>query len=585
MALSLPGITQEHLLALAMTRAAVLLVIDASGNTLFAHGDTQKLLGSPPADLIGAPLPPLLSAAARRTLAALLDELRRNGTTRPMEMAVGAVAEPVRVLMGGRIVRAGGQETLCLTLEIIDTVALSSLPLTAAAEAAAADAVPPGIAPHGIAPHGLAPADSAAQRPLKDGGPVHRDPETALLSADDFSRSASRLLTENTTDDLSLMLVSLPQLTSLLAAVDKRRRSAVMNRLGQIFSASAKNDNAARLADGLFALVHDSTTSAAAVTETIRLLLGKVVPPGQAVTIGSSTVALDDHALPPEQLTRAFSYTLNQFVANGGRLSQTTLSGNFQEMLTSTVSRMTGIQDFLRSNDLVLAFQPIVWLLDQNIHHQEALTRLKSGESPFAMVTFAEETGFIADLDLAVCRRAIDVLEANPGAHDIAINLSARSLESDAFLTSMENLLSGMKTRRNRLLFELTESARVHDLDRTAGALERLRQQGHQICIDDFGAGAAGLHYVRQLPVDIVKIDGGYVRNITADTRDRALVKSMVDLCRSIGVGLIAEMVETQEQAQVLKRLGITYGQGWHYGRPNPVPMQRKGDGNWPRKG
>ncbi|MFD2264317.1 EAL domain-containing protein [Lacibacterium aquatile] len=559
-ALAEAGISHEHLIALAMTRAAVLLVIDATGTTIFAYGETERLLNQSPQGLIGASLPALLNAPARRGLMQLLEELRSSAVTPPKEIQVGTASDPIPVLIGGRIVRAGGYETLCLTLEVI---------VRAPVQAAPSRAIAPIMEEK---PQAGSPPDALS----------HRDAETALLNEHDFADRSTAMMRADINGDLSLTLVTLPQLEATLAPLDAKRRSAVMLRLGQILTASAKNDNAARLAGNMFALVHDSATTPEAVTELIRVLLSKVTPPGQSpAAINSAEVALDAVTIPPEQLARAFAYTINRYVSNGGRLTHTSLSGSFQEMLQSTVSRMSGIQDFLRSNDLILAFQPIVWMLDQNTHHQEALTRLKSGESPFSMVTFAEETGFIAELDISVCKRVIDVLESNPAAHDIAVNLSARSLESDAFLASLDNLLTNMQTKRQRLLFELTESARVDNVERVANALSRLKAHGHQICIDDFGAGAAGLHYVRQMPVDIVKIDGGYVRNITSDTRDRALVKSMVDLCRTIGVGLIAEMVETHEQAQILNRLGITYGQGFLYGRPQATPLNRKSGPSW----
>lgn len=560
-ALAVAGISHEHLIALAMTRAAVLLVIDGTGNTIFAYGETERLLGKHAQDLIGSSLPALLSVTARRALMQLLEELRTSAVTPPKEIQVGSQDDPISVLIGGRIVRAGGYETLCLTLEVIVREPVEARPSRA-----------------------IAPIAHDTEKPETTGPSAlsHRDTETALLSEHDFADRSIELMRGDVNGDLSLTLVSLPQLEATLAPLDAKRRSAVMLRLGQILTASAKNDNAARLAGNMFALVHDSSTTPEAVTELIKVLLSKVTQPGQVPPpVNSAAVVLDAVTIPPEQLARAFAYTINRYVSNGGRLTHSSLSSSFQEMLQSTVSRMSGIQDFLRSNDLILAFQPIVWMLDQNTHHQEALTRLKSGESPFSMVTFAEETGFIAELDIAVCKRVIEVLESNPAAHDIAVNLSARSLESDAFLASLDNLLSNMQTKRQRLLFELTESARVDNVERVANALGRLKSHGHQICIDDFGAGAAGLHYVRQMPVDIVKIDGGYVRNITTDTRDRALVKSMVDLCRTIGVGLIAEMVETNEQAQVLNRLGITYGQGWLYGRPQPTPLNRKSGSSW----
>ncbi len=110
---------------------------------------------------------------------------------------------------------------------------------------------------------------------------------------------------------------------------------------------------------------------------------------------------------------------------------------------------------------------------------------------------------------------------------------------------------------------------RIKDLQATNTVLQVLRADGHKICLDDFGAGAASFPYIQALEVDYVKIDGAYVKRMETHPRDRAILKAMVGLCRDLGVGTVAEMVETESQAKALVDLGVDYAQGYLFGRPS----------------
>ena len=101
--------------------------------------------------------------------------------------------------------------------------------------------------------------------------------------------------------------------------------------------------------------------------------------------------------------------------------------------------------------------------------------------------------------------------------------------------------------------------------------IEKIRERGHQVCLDDFGAGAAGFHYLRDFPADIVKIDGSYVKRAGRTERDTTILKGMVDLCSSLGTETVAEMIENESVAKRMKSFGITYGQGYYFGKPVPL--------------
>ena len=115
----------------------------------------------------------------------------------------------------------------------------------------------------------------------------------------------------------------------------------------------------------------------------------------------------------------------------------------------------------------------------------------------------------------------------------------------------------------------------IGDLDVASAIIRRLKSLGHAVCLDDFGAGAASLDYLRRLDIDIVKIDGRYVQALRRGGRDAVLLKHIVALCSDLGMTTIAEMVETRDAANLLRDLGVELGQGWHFAKPLPKPQWR----------
>jgi EAL domain-containing protein (putative c-di-GMP-specific phosphodiesterase class I) len=121
-------------------------------------------------------------------------------------------------------------------------------------------------------------------------------------------------------------------------------------------------------------------------------------------------------------------------------------------------------------------------------------------------------------------------------------------------------------------MFELTESAALDDLAQADRHLQALRAQGCEICLDDFGAGAASLAYLQQLRLDVVKIDGRYIRDLQHGGREATFVKHLVKMCGELGIRTLAEMVETQDAEDAVRRAGVDMAQGWLYGEPTDLP-------------
>jgi len=160
------------------------------------------------------------------------------------------------------------------------------------------------------------------------------------------------------------------------------------------------------------------------------------------------------------------------------------------------------------------------------------------------------------------------------GKIKLAANVSGRTITSPSFMQAVARHAKAGGLG-GRLMFEITESAAIDDLGVAENHVQALQAQGFQVCLDDFGAGAASYAYLQQLSVDIVKIDGAYVRESTRSGRDGAMIRHLVGLCRELKVATVAEMVETQSVEDSLRVAGVDYAQGWLYGQPDATPRMK----------
>jgi EAL domain-containing protein (putative c-di-GMP-specific phosphodiesterase class I) len=238
-------------------------------------------------------------------------------------------------------------------------------------------------------------------------------------------------------------------------------------------------------------------------------------------------------------------------------------------LMVETTARIANLRQILDRGEFDLAHQPIVRFQTGKIHHTEALIRFRDGGPPNQWIALAEAADIVTELDLAVCRRAIDLAEMMPpGASSFAVNLSGRSLESGEFVAKLHNMLSRHPNLPSHVMFELTETAVVRDIEAVDHAVQGLRTLGFKVCLDDFGAVATSIHYLRSVKVDYVKIDGLFARSCLRNPNDRSILSHVIALCRGTGAGVIVEMIETAEQAEAFRALGADFAQGYFFGAP-----------------
>ena len=273
---------------------------------------------------------------------------------------------------------------------------------------------------------------------------------------------------------------------------------------------------------------------------------------------------------------KAVVYSITQYSRRkGDDFSIEQLTTDLDDLVRDTAFKVDGFRTMVEDGSFDVAFQPIVELETGRQQHFEALVRFgenKFDVSPYEFITFAEAIGLIHEFDLAMCRKVLLFLAGRSGRRagcTVAVNLSADSLATPTFAASLETLLSEHSGVRDRLMFEITETVRISDLQSVNQSIQQLRWAGHKVCLDDFGAGAAAFQYLRTLDVDVVKIDGDYVKNAYATCKGKKFLKAMAGLLTELGISIIAEMVEDEKHLPMIRDCGILFGQGYLFGKPS----------------
>jgi EAL domain-containing protein (putative c-di-GMP-specific phosphodiesterase class I) len=391
-----------------------------------------------------------------------------------------------------------------------------------------------------------------------------------LISREDFEQAASSLLqqAELAGVALSVDLLELTGLKAALGSLPTGEAEAVRRKVAAVLQAASYGGApAAALGPESFAMLRAGQANLDSLLKHIQDVAG----PG----VGLSSGALSLNPETPAEGLRAIRYALDRCLEEGPPAA----AASFETALRKTVADTAKFKDSLKAGRFELVYQPVVDLKTRRLHHYEALTRFGGDEGPAATIRLAEELGLVAELDITVIRTVAAALREAPPEIRVAANVSAFSLMQPGFVQQVIQVSATSPSLRPRLMLELTETHRLTDLETANGHIQGLREAGHVICLDDFGAGAASLDYLRQLEADIVKFDGRFVKSLGSSPRDAVMLKRLAELCRELGVSTVAEMIETEDTAQRALGLGVVLGQGWLFGKPGPKPVPLAGPG------
>jgi diguanylate cyclase (GGDEF)-like protein/PAS domain S-box-containing protein len=233
------------------------------------------------------------------------------------------------------------------------------------------------------------------------------------------------------------------------------------------------------------------------------------------------------------------------------------------------------LRNALEREELSNVYQPIVDPADGSIAGFEALVRWNHPERgtvpPLDFIPVAEQNGLIVELGHGVLREACAEAVSWPEPLRVSVNLSPRQLSDPGLVDSVSAVLNVTGLAPDRLSLEITESAFADDPARALDVLRRLKTLGVRLELDDFGTGYSSLTYVRMFPIDALKIDRSFVQGLCESPEDAAIVEAVISLGRAMGLNVVAEGVESEDQATVLQDLGCRLAQGFLFSRPVPA--------------
>ncbi|MDT8386938.1 MAG: EAL domain-containing protein [Thiogranum sp.] len=351
---------------------------------------------------------------------------------------------------------------------------------------------------------------------------------------------------------------------------------------GLLKRASREQDLISRVSGDEFAVAYSGMSEKEGLEKANELLGGinKLKPKygGRVLNISASIGAVTfpgQGKVPVELLAKADAAMSSAKTSGRNRVHLYDEGDMMRERMDNQLVWKDRLLDVLDRDGLVLVFQPIVAVSGGQIHHYEVLVRMQGKNGvlipPGKFIPTAEQFGLIHRVDQQVVRKAIRFLADLPGesAHvGFSINLSGLSVASSDLYERIEREVREAGIDPSRVTFEITETAACEQLNNAINFINKVRQLGCRVSLDDFGVGFSSFSYLKHLRADILKIDGSFIRDIHNNNADQLFVKALVDVARGMGMQTIAEFVENEQVYDRVCSLGVDFVQGYYLGKP-----------------
>lgn len=414
------------------------------------------------------------------------------------------------------------------------------------------------------------------------------DPLTQLCNRRRFNDDFERILDQAIRfgHQGALLFLDLDQFKDVNDLSGHRVGDTLLQRVAaQLRTVTQSSDLLARLGGDEFALVlpeateDDALASAESVQEAVCSIslqehgrrhrvtasIGIVMFPTQGTEIGHLMASADLAMYQAKEKGRGRWYLFSE-------------DDQGKEQLDARVLWREQISQALTQGRFELHVQPIIEIATGRIRHMEALLRMRDARGgmvyPDRFIPVAERTGQIQAIDRWVIDNALAAMELRADL-SLSINLSASAMDDPLLLTDLRHLLARHRIAPERISFEVTETAAINSLLNATRLMRGMQELGCRFALDDFGSGYASYAYLRKLPVDEVKIDGAFVRDIAKNPEDRIFVKAITDMAHGMGKRVIAEFVENAEILGILKGLGVDDAQGYYFSKP--VKLEQPG--------
>jgi len=383
----------------------------------------------------------------------------------------------------------------------------------------------------------------------------------------------------------SLLFLDLDQFKDINDSCGHKVGDQVLKQVAQVLiSITRTTDIIARLGGDEFAIILPGTGTEGAITfaEKIseRLSSLELNFNGIRYKITSSTgiIQFPLSDLSIEELISNADLAMYQAKAMGKNTwHQFALDDKTRVQLETRVLWKQKIEGALENDRFIFYYQPIMDIRSRTVSHYEVLLRMQNEDGsinpPATFIQVAEQTGLIHAIDHLVLQRGIlkqAELDKNNNGISLSLNLSGYAVDDTMLQPLLRHLLTESNANPEHLIFELTETAAVADIMQAKNFMQQMNKIGCRFSLDDFGTGFASFRYMRELPVDIVKIDGSFITDLAHNPDDQLFVKALVDVAKGMGKKTIAEFVENAETLALLHAFGVDYAQGYYIGKPQP---------------